>query len=238
MEKLELTVDFKTTSGMFDKDVYIKPYAVLDLCQSIAGRHAYNLGFGADKLLEDNLGWITARQTFEFYQTPFLFDTIRITTFPHPQNKFEFYREYEAYNLKGEILFRSLSLWVILDFTNNRLSSKPIDFKGEFREGSYFKGVPKPKNAKNLGIKIGERIVVKADIDMYNHLNNAKYADIIFDFAGLDAKEYRSLTISYQSQALLNDVIEIYKYQEDNMIYITGIINDKICFTSEVRKRG
>ena len=24
MEKLELTVDFKTTSGMFDKDVYIE----------------------------------------------------------------------------------------------------------------------------------------------------------------------------------------------------------------------
>ena len=234
---MELERIYKTTSGMFDKDVFIKPYAVLDLAQSIAGRHAYLMHIGADELLKQNLGWIIARQTYVFYNTPFLFDDLRIVTFPHPKGRYEYLREYECYNGKNELVFRGISLWVLLDFTTNRLVNKDIYPEGDYRTDSHFDKVDKPIIVSNNINKCGSHIVVKSDLDMYNHLNNAKYADIIFDYAGLDAKDYGSLTISYQRQAVLNDVIDIYKEEIDNKINISGYINNNICFSSTIIRK-
>lgn len=235
MQKLELQLEYKTTSGMFDKDVYMKPYAALDLCQSIAGRHAYYLGIGADTLLKDNLGWITARQRIKFFNTPHLFDNLTVITYPHPQKKYEYFREYECYDQNKNLIFRALSLWVILDFNTNRLSNKNVMPEGIYHEGSYFDGIIKPINAKNDGILVNKYQVVKSDIDMYNHLNNAKYIDIIFDTLKIDSKYYDELTISYQSQAKLDDLIDIYKLDKEGTIYLTGFINDNLCFSSEIK---
>ena len=234
--KLSKTTIFETTSAMFDKDTYIKPQAILDVFQSAAGRHAYEMNIGADTLLKDNLGWITARQTIEIFATPFLFDQIEVYTFIHPRKKFEFLREYVAYDHNHKLLFRGISLWVILDFTTGRIRELDVYPEGEYEQNRNYDNVLKAKPVKNSGEKIKTYQVIKSDIDMYNHMNNTYYANLILDGAGVDSKDIKGLTLSYQSQAVLGDLIDIYREvnYDEKRIYVTGVTGDKIVFSSFV----
>ena len=234
---LKLECIYKTTSGMFDKDVYLKPYAAFDLTQSIAGRHAEDMHVGAYELLKQNLGWLIARQTIIFHDNPLLFDELKMVTFPYPKKNFEFLREYGCYNKDNKLIFSGVSLWVIYDFSTGKLVNKDIYPDGTFVENKIFDKVKKPLNIKKNDNIIYKYQVKLGDLDMYNHLNNAMYVRIIFDALNIPASSYQELTISYLKQAKLNDIIYIYQEIINNEINISGYINDDICFSANIIRK-
>ena len=58
---------FRTRESDFDVNGNIKPSAVLDFFQEIAGTHANLLGLGFDDLIENDLLWAIVKVKFESY---------------------------------------------------------------------------------------------------------------------------------------------------------------------------
>ena len=91
--KLEFETQFRLITGMFDEYYGIKPYAVLDIFQRVAGDHADKLGIGTLYCEEHNYAWILARQEVYIYNNPNPTETVIVRTFPHSPSKIEFKRE-------------------------------------------------------------------------------------------------------------------------------------------------
>ena len=53
-----------------DANQLLKPIAMLDWMQEIAGRDATKLGFGYDNLIQNNTAWVLSRTHVRFHQYP------------------------------------------------------------------------------------------------------------------------------------------------------------------------
>lgn len=231
---------FQLTTGMFDECSNIIPYALLDLFQTIAGIHATKLGIGSSYCTNNNYGWILARQEVNIYKSPSPEEIVIVKTFPHTPGKIEFKREYELRSLSGDIYAIACAMWVLLDFnTNKMIRSTNIYPNGEFLESTLFNDkLSKPMSVDKTGKFITTYQVEKSDIDLYHHMNNAKYAQLIFNNYDYDASNIMNFKINYQNEIKEKEIMHIYKLIDNDITYITGIKEDVIIFTSSIKTKG
>lgn len=239
MAKLIYEKKFTLTTGMFDEASSIKPYALLDLFQKIAGDHADLLGIGSSYCEKNNYGWLLARQEVIVYNSPKPSDTVIITTFPHEPGKIEFKREYVIRTTDDNIIARGCALWVLVDFNTHRmLRSDNIYPEGEYVQSTLFKEkLSKPQSSYKEGILIDTYKVTKSDVDLYHHMNNAKYAEVFFNYLDYNADQIEYFAINYQNEIKENFQMDIYKLVDNNQTLITGVKNDTIIFTSSITKK-
>lgn len=230
---------FTLTNGMFDEYYGIKPYALLDIFQRIAGDHADLLGCGNAFCEEHNYAWIIVRQEVYIYNNPTPMETVVVKTFPHIPSRVECKREYEISSKSGEVYAKGCASWVLVDLrTFKMLKSDNIYPQGEFVESSLFKDkLIKPLNVKCDDNYLCDYTVVKSDIDIYHHMNNAKYAELLFDYCDYKAVEIGHFAVNYINQIKQNNTMKIYKQKEANKTYVTGMRDDVIIFTSVVDKK-
>lgn len=230
---------FTLTNGMFDEHYGMKPYAYLDIFQRIAGDHADLLGIGNEYCDKNGYAWIVVRQDLYMYESPTPMETVVVKTFPHAPSKVEFKREYEVTSLSGKVYAKGCASWVLLDFsTLKMLKSDSVYPDGEFIESVLFKEkLTKPKNVKDDINYFCDYTVRKSDIDIYHHMNNAKYAELVFDICDYKAVEINHLAVNYINQIKQNNKMKIYKQLDNDNTYITGVCDDKIIFTSVVTKK-
>lgn len=230
---------FTLTNGMFDEHYGIKPYAYLDIFQRIAGDHADLLGIGNAYCEEHGYAWIIVRQELYMYNNPTPMETVVVKTFPHSPSRVEFKREYEVTSKTGVLYARACASWVLLDFNSFKMiKADNVYPEGEFIESSIFNNkLEKPKNVKDDANYLCEYLVRKSDIDIYHHMNNAKYAEVIFDLCDYKAVEIKHLAVNYINQIKQNNTMKIYKYIDNYDTYITGVCDDTTIFTSVVSKK-
>lgn len=230
---------FTLTNGMFDEFYGIKPHAYLDIFQRIAGDHADILGVGTSYCEQHNYAWIVVRQELYMYDNPIPTETVIVKTFPHAPSRVEFKREYELTSLTGKLYAKACASWVLVDINTFKiLKSDGIYPSGEFIESILFQNkLTKPKNVYLDTNYLINYTVKKSDIDIYHHMNNAKYAELIFDLCDYKALEIKHLVINYINQIKQNEIIKIYKCDDEYNSYITGINGDEIIFTSQITKK-
>ena len=231
---------FTLTNGMFDEYYGIKPYAILDIFQRIAGDHADLLGCGTEFCNKNNYAWIIVRQEVYIYNNPTPMETVLVKTFPHLPSRVECKREYEISSPNGTIYAKGCASWVLVDLsTFKMLKSTNIYPEGEFLESVLFKEkLLKPLNVLEEENYLCDYLVVKSDIDIYHHMNNAKYAELLFDYCDLKAIEIDHFAINYINQIKQNMKMKIYKKCIDNHTYITGECDGTLIFTSVVDKKN
>lgn len=230
---------FTLTNGMFDEHYGIKPYAILDIFQRVAGDHADILGCGTAFCNEHNYAWIIVRQEVYMYESPTPMETVLVKTFPHIPSRVECKREYEISSLDGKVYAKGCASWVLVDlFSFKMLKSDNIYPNGEFVESELFKDkLLKPTNVYTDDNYLCEYTVVKSDIDIYHHMNNAKYAELLFDYCDYKAVEIKHFAVNYINQIKQNMLMKIYKNVIEEKTFITGVCGDTIIFTSVVEKK-
>lgn len=230
---------FTLTNGMFDEYYGIKPYALLDIFQRIAGDHADILECGTAFCEENNYAWIIVRQEVYVYNNPTPMETVIVKTFPHVPSRVECKREYEISSINGTLYAKGCASWVLVDLsTFKMLKSDNIYPDGEFVESTLFKDkLLKPKHVMCDENYLCDYTVVKSDIDIYHHMNNAKYAELLFDYCDYKAFEIGRFAVNYINQIKQNMVMKIHKYVEESQTYITGVCDGVVIFTSVVDKK-
>lgn len=212
--------------------------------QDIAGIHAENLGMGRALMEKNNSLWVLARARVDILRYPKWKEEITIETWPQEPNRLEFMRDFYVKDSSGSILAKAVSVWVVIDEKTRRLKRAESIFPMHLstikeRAIDCKLGRLKPEGKLN---KVYKRKVRYSDIDINEHLNNAKYVDFIMDaFTIEEHKKHlvRSIEINYSKEALPGEDISFYTDRsqvDDNIIYMEGIneANGELKFKAQI----
>ncbi|NLK63762.1 MAG: acyl-ACP thioesterase [Tissierellia bacterium] len=200
--------------------------------QDMATEHAYNIGVGRDALQEKyGIIWVLNRAVVEIIRHPVFKEEITIETWPEQPDKVQFNRNFLVYDKGGNVIARAFSQWVVIDYQTRKLRRSSI-IEEKFPKVDRERPITgilnkiKPIGGLNLSYK---KTVGYSDIDINEHLNNAKYIDYIMDCFSLKLhKKYNisSIQIDYLHEALPGEIIQLYTDTaglKDNFVYIEGI---------------
>lgn len=217
----------------------IRPSAVLDFFQDMAGTHADELGAGFEAVRSLGYIWVVLYEQFEVVsKTPSFGDSVLVKTWPKPRGRLEFEREYEICSADGTPAIRGISNWALVDIRRRTVArAEDVDFNGEYYDKTSYPQKQKRKlNLQPQGYDAEIcHTVVLSDLDHNLHLNNAKYLDIIYNMNTLESyRPWKKVEIAFIREARLNDKITVRHWKEDERDCYQGFVGDTPCFEATV----
>lgn len=208
-------------SAHADRYGNLRPSALLEIMQEVAGEHAARLGLGRAPLLEKNLFWAVVRQSLEISRMPQIGETMIVETWPAPPSRTAFPRHMVGRTEDGEVLFRAVTLWLFMNVTTRAMvlpAASGLDCPGIVRGGELPNppGIV-PKEFANQEI----RRVRYSELDCNGHMSNTKYLNWMDDLLPSEyhkAHNLRKLHICYLSEALEDQEIHLrWALEEGNL---------------------
>ena len=161
----------------------------------------------SDETLEKKrLFWAVTRHRVHITRMPHRDETIRLETWPMPTTRVAYPRSMVAYDAAGNELFRSVSLWVLMDLDKRSMilpGKSGISVDGTLTGTEL--SVPMGLVAKPLST-VRERTVCYTDLDRNGHMNNTRYLDWIDDL--LPSAYHRDHTVREFIVCYLNEATE------------------------------
>ena len=183
--------------------------------QESAYNHANHLDFGYEQLKRKGLFWVLSRLLITIDKYPCWGDKIRIRTWTTGVEGLFAYRDFKVLDVKGEPIGGASSAWLILDTAKHRpqrqdmLKERNIFFSTEHALDRRPAKIP-PLTEPMVGMSFP---VHYSDLDLYGHVNNAKYMQWIMDSYPeelLRQNEIAIFEINFLAEAKMNDEIAIY----------------------------
>jgi len=207
----------------------LKPSMVLLFAQDIAGQHCNLLSLDYDTLAKRRLFWAVIRHRVQITRMPLRDETVTVETWPMPTTRVAYPRSTVAYDAQGKELFRSISLWVLMDLDSRNMilpGKSGVAVSGLLR-GSELTApgslVPKPLGSSS------HRQVCFTDLDRNGHMNNCRYLDWIDDLLPArfhDRHPVKEFTVCYLSEAREGDELQLHwELQPDGCLRIDATRN-------------
>lgn len=230
MKTLVNSFHFLLTTNDFDYKDELRPSAVLNYFQVVAGMHATEIGVGYEAFKERNLAWILTKIKYKCIQEPKPDLGIVVKTWPKEAKRVEYDRFYLIKDEEDNVLYKGLSRWCIIDFSTRRISREKAIFDGKYLEEDvqliFDSEAIKKNNIDNLDYVFDYEVRL-ADLDHNNHMNNTRYGDIVLSTID-KGKHIDEFEINFNNECLLNDVISVYKNDlEDGRLFILGFNKTK-----------
>ena len=211
--------DFTVRPTEVDRYGRLKPSAMLLYIQQTAGHHSDSFSLTYDALAQQGIFWAVIRHKIEVTRLPRENETITIETWPMPTTRVAYPRSTVAYDQQGNVLFRSICLWILMDL-NNR--SMLVPGKSGVNVDGFLRGdelsTPKSLAPKPLK-KVTGRQVVFSDLDRNGHMNNARYLDWTQDLLPSDHHKdhpIKELTMCYINEALEGQKLDLTWEQDED----------------------
>lgn len=195
---------FTITDNCVDCFGRLKNSSLLYFAQEVAGRHFSEISMDYEALARKGMFWAIIRQKVQITRMPTRGETIRVETWPMPTTRVAYPRSVVAYDEAGNEVFRSISLWVLMDLNSRSMilpGKSGISVIGTLRGNEL--AAPASLTPKVL-TNHRSRPVCFTDLDRNGHMNNTRYLDWIDDL--LPGSFHRThapkeLTVCYLSEA-------------------------------------
>jgi len=112
---------FKITDLHVDCRGRLLPSKILYLMQEVAGIHFAKLSMDYDALAQRGLFWAITRNKVQITRLPMRGETLHLETWPMPTTRVAYPRSIVAYDEAGNEVFRSITLWVLMDLNNRSM---------------------------------------------------------------------------------------------------------------------
>ena len=204
----------------------LKPSVLLHFAQEAAGGHCMELALDWDTLAQKGMFWAVIRHRVCINRVPVLGEKLTVETWPMPTTRSAFPRATVAYDEKGEPVFHSISLWVLMDSSSRKMilpGKSGVDLTGCLRGNEL--AVPSsilPCLLENTSV----RTVGYTELDRNGHMNNSRYMDWIDDLlpSQFHAEHtIREFTLCYLSEAREGQTIGLnWQLLEDGVLQVDG----------------
>lgn len=229
---------FKVTTYNIDFKRRITPSTILSYMEETATNHANTLGFSYEESLSDNFFWVLRSAKYIFKKIPLINDHIEVETRLAGFQGLKTLREFK-FIIDNEVIGYGYNHWLMMD----KLTRKPFINQRFFNKSNLI--IDKTEKVFKLNrIRFNEDMklaykkeIMNNDIDMNYHVNNVKYAEIIFNSIPtnlLEEKSIVSLHIDYLKECKLKDIIDVYYKIDNNTVLVEGRINNQEIFKSIV----
>ena len=236
------TQDYIVSCYEADANQSLRPTAMLDWMQEVAGRDATRLGFGYDNLIQNHTAWVLSRTHVRFNQYPKWRDNVKLTTWHKGAFKVLYLRDFQLQNESGETLISATTSWLIIDMNTRRMVRNP-ELASSPETCVFEHAIEEPADKIIFPTDIepilaGTHKVVWADIDTMAHVNNVKYVGWALDTINesiLSEKPLKEILVNYDSEVLLGEEVALYHIiqhtEKDLTCYILGKVEDKVKFS-------
>jgi acyl-ACP thioesterase len=211
-----------------------KFYTLASMLLESTAIHASMHGFGYHDMIRDKIYWVLSRFQIMMHSYPVMNEPIVIETWHKGVNKLFFTRDYKMYSEDNRPLASATTAWLVLDGNTGRP-------KKMAEEGNPYQYAEKELHAiENLPDKLpaipepDRQISVTAkysDLDMYKHVNAAKYIEWIQDCYGEETYESKNICefqINYHLETKFGEEVDIrikHSSGDDPFDYFEGIRN-------------
>lgn len=180
------------------------PAALLYLVQEAAGQHCALLEVDHDTLSHKHLFWAVTRNRVQISRLPRLGETVTVETWPMPTTRVAYPRSVVAYDENRNELFRSISLWVLMD---SRSRGMLLPGKSGIIVNGTLTGtelaLPHAIATRPMDNTV-TRTVGYTLLDKNGHMNNTRYMDWVYDLlpsAFHEGHPAREFTVCYLNEA-------------------------------------
>lgn len=193
----------------------LKLSALFNYGQHAAASNADEHGFGYKDLFPKKLYWVLTWIHIQINELPGFEETMIIETWPKKRYRLYSLRDFNFYNAEKKVLAKATTAWLLLNAGNGRIfdTSEIINPDLYNPEKSALEILPDKVNLKTDDKPISEFPVKYSDLDILNHMNNAKYVDHIMDVYSYDFlknNHIKSITLSFMNETKINEQIKIY----------------------------
>jgi medium-chain acyl-[acyl-carrier-protein] hydrolase len=244
MEELKRIWSDTYTVNWYEADITNKA-SLVTLCnflQESAWRHANHLGFGYRTASDIKQIWVLVRLLVKMDSYPGWGETITVRTWPRGVDGMLALRDFEVLASDGSRMGGASSQWLILDVE----SRKP--------QPAFIVNAALPLATDEPALdEFPEKIVipgplpfqssVKArftDIDMYQHVNNARYISWVLDMLPEEWHKKNGISsflIEFINETRLGDEVQLFADITGNPLLVRGVRmeDDKVIFRSRIR---
>ena len=195
---------FEITDLYVDCFGRLLPGKILYMMQEVAGNRFSRLSMDYDALAQRGLFWAITRNKVQITRLPVRGETIRLETWPMPTTRVAYPRSIVAYDQAGNEVFRSITLWVLMDLHKRSMvlpGKSGIEVAGTLRGNEL--ATPLGLPAKTM-CNSRERYVNFTDLDRNGHMNNTHYLDWVDDLLPGDFHKNhpaREINLCYLAEA-------------------------------------
>ena len=219
--------------------------SIFNYFQDIATIHANMLGVGYKNAIKNNMFWVAVKTVVIINNRPDMSDEIIVETYPSEPNGIRCDRNYNIYNLNNELLISGKTEWTVINFNTKR----PTEIRNFYpNDIEYVTDKPKVEDPYSKyptsleGFDYAFSYTVKStDIDLGEHLNNAKYIRIILDnlsIEELNKINIKKIEINYRTPALCDSIIDFYKKESVNCDEYIAINSSKRIVSNIIITKG
>lgn len=199
--------------------------------QEAAGQNVVHLGISVQDLLNQGLTWVLMRQKTTILRYPQNEEIIKVVTYPSGFEKYYVNRDFQVFDTTENLIAYAGSTWLVIDIEKRKMISVPDFIRSktvpEDRELFPYLRDKMPK-IKNPEVK-PPLTVNWHDLDVNDHVNNAKYMQWVVDsFSGdfLKTHQLKELDILYRQESRLGDKIEACSERIEETYFNHQLLNE------------
>lgn len=217
--------DYYLRASDFDKRGKLNPASVLDLFQDVAGCHADELGIGSEAMIRRGLLWVVVKIKFRVLADPEMHQLVTVKTWPLPQKRVSFRREYRIEGENGEAFVIGCSDWAFMTVSERKLALVQDVYPLErFITEQSFEG--RLGRIKDFEARGGAYTVCPgfSELDMNGHVNNARYASFVMDaLAPADSEVIDSFQIDYHREVMAGEKLSLFTCRREGELLAKGV---------------
>lgn len=198
-------------------------------------------GYTPEKLVEMGYGFILVMSRGRRYSGVSVGEELTFTTWYRETVGMRIYRCYSIFGDDGRVVSHSGSVFTTINPENHRLV-RPKALLDKINCGDRERRSECPDSEKfdlpSLSESIGEVSVEGRHIDLYGHMNNSFYGDMMTDFLPCEMRldSVFEFGITFEKEALLGDKISLFRGSLDGVTYYKGIHSRGECFRGYLRQ--
>ncbi len=210
---------------------------ILAIAQLISEKHCISLDMDYNYFVNKGKAFLLAKLSLDISRLPKGNEKITLRTHAYLPNRAIYNRCTDFIDTQGNVIIKLDSRWTLVDIATHRICrGLPEDIVFPFDEPMKqedFRCLRPTEKTFLHNLKVLPHM-----LDVNCHVNNTVYADIVFDAV------YNILPITstpkrfeiyYHNEAKLNDEISVYYQKIDNVLYISGEVNEKKCFETVIK---
>ncbi|MCB9013623.1 MAG: hypothetical protein H6539_06245 [Bacteroidales bacterium] len=222
------TDSYRVHSYHSDRFGKLRVNVIAAFLQESAWLHSNACGIGYRDLLEIGKMWILSGLKIAIKSYPVWGDNLTMNTWGNEYADPFAYRDFELIDDGGIQIIAGSTSWLLINADNHRPNRITAEYQ-KIPPRMHGSGSGKPERIPSFAPDGAEerRTANISDIDIYQHVNNAKYIEYCTDLIPIefwDRKEIQTLTINYLSECLPGNLILFRtRWESENELFISAI---------------
>ena len=209
----EYKMAVKVASFDVDSADRMRLSAVLRYQQEAGEQHLGPAGLGWRDLSGHGIAFVASRWHAVIHRLPTLEETVTLTTWHRDRRGPRFFRCYEWRDADGGLLIEGVMQFALVSVTDHRLlRGDEFTALAPLPDASRGVGCADPARfALTDGVAAGTYEVRWSDIDRNGHMNNTRYADLMWDFLPTvwQARDPADVELYFAGESRQGDVLSL-----------------------------